>query len=51
MEAETWYDIAMKHVIEQSWTYRCCSWDLCSKRFHRFVITKYIESMSVHLGE
>lgn len=45
MEAETWYDIAMKHVVEQTWTYRCCSWDLCSKRFHRFVVRKYVESM------
>ena len=45
MEVEAWYDIAMKHVVEQTWIYGCCSWDLCSKRFHKFSVKKYVESM------
>ena len=40
---DTWYDIAMKHVVDQTWVYNCCSWDICSKRFYRFCVNKYRE--------
>lgn len=41
---DTWYDIAMQYVIDNTWVYPWpCSWDLCSKRFHRFCVNKYRE--------
>lgn len=40
---KTWHAIIMKYIVEQTWVYRCCSWDLCSKRFHEFVVRKYME--------
>jgi hypothetical protein len=40
----TWHDQAMKHVVYQTWIYQCATWDLCSKRFHRFAVRKYMES-------
>ena len=41
----TWYSIAMKLVVEQAWVYNCCSWELCSKRFHGFNVRKYTEEV------
>lgn len=38
-----WYDIAMQLVVDQTWIYQCCTWDICSKRFHWFCVNKYRE--------
>ena len=38
-----WHDIAMEHVVDQTWVYNCCTWDICSKRFYKFCLNKYRE--------
>jgi len=41
---DNWWDLQFVLIVENTWKYRCLIEEICSERFYKFTLKKYLET-------